>query len=242
MITKETGGSNRCRVNKRLPRLLGLAAGLSALILVGCSPQEHAALPDKDLQFSFDRPPFISPKIIQDLMTWISDRDDQVVSINVLGSQDSNRYSGDVLNRNIAGQNPYIYTETTTVENDVTNHTEFGYQFVGKTSSGVYVLATSDWGGGSSVFNRLLLVKFEQDQYVKCDWDKGIVRPDGKRLLIKKVGEIGLGDRWDGDLKVEGDSIFVGKDHGWFTISGGTGGNALSSNPKDRVLKITAAQ
>ena len=158
------------------------------------------------------------------------------MAINVLESQDSNRYFGDAQVRDIEGH-PFVFNETTTVEDGETNHTEFGYRFVGMTKSGVYVLATSDWEGGSGVFRNLLLLTFEYDGGIVCDWDKNIVRCSGKRLLIKKRGEIPLGDRWDGELRVEGDAVFVGKDHGWFTVSGGTGGGVLTYEQKEHVLK-----
>lgn len=218
-----------------------LSVALCALASAGCChvpPRNHVTVPNKDFPFSFTRAPFISPRIIQDLSAWVSDHGDQVVAINVLESQDSNRYFGDTLVRNIEGQNPHIYAETATVEDGETNHTEFGYHFVGVTSSGIYVLMTSCWSGGSGCFRNLLLLTFENDEAIGCDWDKGEVRSTGKRLLIKKRGEIPLGDRWDGDLKVEWDSIFIGKDHGWFTVSGGTGGSGLTHEQKEHVLKI----
>lgn len=218
-----------------------LSVTLCVLASAGCChvpPRNHATVPGKDFPYSFDKAPFISPRIIQDLSTWISDQGDQVVAINVLESQDSNRYFGDALVRDIPGQNPYVYHESDAVEGGDANNAEFGYCLVGRTRSGVYVLATSDWGGGSGVFRNLLLVTFEYDQSLRCDWDKGVVQPGGKRLLIKKRGEIGLGDRWVGELKVDGNSIFVGKDTGWFTVSGGTGGGWMAYDRKDRVLQI----
>jgi len=218
-----------------------LSVVLCALVCAGCChvpPRKHATVPNKDFQCSFDKAPFISPRIIQDLSSWISDHGDQVVAINILESQDSNRYFGEAPIRKIPGQNPYVYHKTATVEDGETNHTEFGYYFVGRTSSGIYVLLTSDRGGGSGVFRNLLLVTFEYDQSIKCNWEKGIVQPDAKRLLIKKCGEIPLGDRWDGELKVNGNSVLVGKDTGWFTVSGGTGGDWMSYDRKDRALQI----
>lgn len=58
---------------------------------------------------------------------------------------------------------------------------------------------------------------------------------------MKKLGEIPLGDRWSGKLKVKGNKLFVGKDTGWFTVSGGAGGGWLSYDLKDRILKIDPA-
>lgn len=230
---------------KTLNSFAWLSAVLCVLVVAGCyhvEPRNQVVVPNKDFQFSFSRAPFISPRIIQDLSAWISDHGDQVVAINVLESQDSNRYFGDAQVRKIDGQHPFVFNETTTVEDGETNHTEFGYRFVGITKSGVYVLETSDWGGGSGVFRNLLLVTFEYDNGTVCDWDKNVVSRSGKRLLIKKRGGIPLGDRWDGELKVDGDSSFVGKDHGWFTVSGGTGGGWMSYDRKDRVLEIKIAR
>ena len=34
------------------------------------------------------------------------------------------------------------------------------------------------------------------------------------RLMLRKIGEIALGDRWEGDLKVDGNQILIGKDKG----------------------------
>ena len=141
-----------------------------------------------------------------------------MVAINVLQSQDSNRYFGDVQARKIDGQNPYVYLETTTVSDGETNRQEFGYEYVGMTKSGIHVLYTSGSGGGSGVFKNLLLLAFEYDNGISCDLDKKTIQPTRKRLLLKKLGEIALGDRWDGELKVEGNSIFIGKDKGWFTV------------------------
>jgi hypothetical protein len=193
------------------------------LIVAGCKTTPlrfHVTVPNQDFAYSFSQAPLINPKIVQDLSAYESDHGDQVVSINVLESQDSNRYFGDAQVRNFDGQNPqypFVFSNVTNVENGETNIDEFGYRFVGQTSSGVYVLETSDLGGGGSgVFENLLLVTFEYDKHLGCDWDKGEVFLGGNRLLMKKLGEIVLGDRWDGRLAVNGNSILVGRDKGPF--------------------------
>ena len=61
--------------------------------------------------YSFVQAPFVHPRIIEDLSTWLSDSGDQVVAINVLDAQGSNRYSGRVsVNENLEGC-PYAYWE-----------------------------------------------------------------------------------------------------------------------------------
>ena len=210
-------------------------AVLAWVLLAGCSaPPRREGLDTEhgrpDLPYSFSKPPYVHPKVVQDLMTWLSDSGDQVVAINLLDSQDSNRYSGEVKVRESEGEAPYVY---------VTDGREkFGYEYVGTTTSGIDVLCTSDCGGGSGIFMNLLLVRWEEEMGIDCDWQDLTVRPDRKRLLIRKVGEIALGDRWAGKLEVRGNDLFVGKDEGWFTVSGGRGGGALSYDRKDRVLKV----
>lgn len=175
-------------------------------------------------------------RIIQDLSTSISDRGDQIVAINLLDSQDSNRYFGETGVKEIAGQNPYVFTSTTNILGNETNLTEFGYELVGRTSSGVYVLKTGDWEGGSGSFQDLMFVTFEYDQGIDCDWGKGVVQFTGKRLLIKKLGEVVLGDRWDGSLKIRGDSLYIGQDKGVFAET--ERGGELSNYSTNRVIKI----
>jgi hypothetical protein len=217
-------------------RLSLICGVLAVVICAGCKTAQPAytTIPNQDFAYSFNQPPFISPRIIQDLSTWISDQGDQVVAVNVLEAQNCNRYSGEPEVR--TGQNPCVVWKEVTVLDSITNESEFSYQYVGRTDSGIYVLLTGNWGGGSGVFMNLLLVKFEYDQGISCDWERGIVESGKKRLLIKKVGEIPLGDRWDGALSVEGNSVVVGKDKGIF--AGTKKGGTLSLNPEDRVLKI----
>lgn len=53
--------------------------------------------------------------------------------------------------------------------------------------------------------------------------DQGVVLDDEKealvtspRLLIKNFGSVCLGDRWSGELRVDGDYLIIGKDEGRF--------------------------
>ena len=46
--------------------------------------------------YSFRTPPFVHPKIVGDLVGSLADAGDQVVAINLLDSQDSNRYYGEI--------------------------------------------------------------------------------------------------------------------------------------------------
>ncbi len=204
---------------------------LCSVILIGSGLQtNHAQVSQNQLPYSFSSEPFIHPKIVKDLSTWMSDRGDQVVSINLLDSQDSNRYYGNKHILETDGEHPFVFTKK--------GSTSFGYEYVGTTNSGITILLTSDYGGGSGQFMGLLFLTLSNDQGISCDWEESVIRFDRDRLLITKLGSVWLGDRWSGELRVDGNELFVGKDNGWFSTSGGTGGGHLSYDRRDRVLKI----
>ena len=179
--------------------------------------------------YSFVRAPFIHPKIIQDLSTWLSDRGDQVVAINLGDAQGSNRYFGTVGVNAADGQCPIVYTER--------DGQRFGYRYIGMTNSGVHVLYTSTRGSGSGAFTQLMLLAIEFDYGIDCcDWEaQTAIRADRKRLVIKKLGEIVLGDRWSGKFSIGENELRLGRDAGHFSQSDTT---ASSHRRADRVVKI----
>ncbi len=192
---------------------------------------EAAAPPGKEVSYSFTTAPFINPKIINDLSTGLSDQGDQVLAISLTDSETSNRYACDIKIAKTGNTYPYVYSQDPVEGSD--RPAEFGYRYVGRTTSGVEVLFTAESGGGSGVFEMLMLVRISEESGAQS------IEPASsavqtltyrkKRLVIKKVGEIGLGDRWDGILVVKGNQISIGKDTG--TLSG------VEATPA-RVVKI----
>src|SRR6185369_1723357 len=130
-------------------------------------------------------------------------------------SQGSNRYSGDIKTRALPKtRNPYVYA----TPDDATDGSEFGYRYIGRTTSGIDVLLTMESGGGSGTFENLMLVKVEEEASggsVRAAADKTEVMTfKQRRVGLRKLGEIGLGDRWQGELKGSGNEITIGKDTG----------------------------
>ena len=165
--------------------------------------------------YSFVHAPYVHPLIIKDMETWLSDTGDQVIAINLLDAQGSNRYYGKGNVRAIKGRCPFVYWEK--------ERESFGYRYIGMMDSRIHVILTSSWGGGSGVFKSLMLVTIEHDTGI--EWNGRDAKPHSReRLLIRKIGEISLGDRWAGDMKTVGNTISIGADRGWFSESGGTGG------------------
>jgi len=200
------------------------------VLLTGCQLTNSSSgnLPERDLPYSFSHPPYIHPRIVQDLSTWISDTGDQVIGINLIDSQDSNRYYGDILVKEVpAGPFPFVYVEEHHSDDEATPY--FGYRYIGSTESGIHVLRTAMDGGGSGVFVNLLFLSIQRERGAAFRRDDRPGRPGAERIVLHKTGEVALGDRWEGDLRVEGNKVFIGEDRGWFSGSRTThGGHTLS--------------
>jgi hypothetical protein len=78
------------------------------------------------------------------------------------------------------------------------------YRHIGSTPGGLHVLVVMVNGGGSGVFEDALWVKVVQDQV----WEDGKKR---NRTMLVRVGQMTLGDRDDGVVRLDGSKLFIGK-------------------------------
>lgn len=159
----------------------------------------------KDLSkygYSFTSEKLINPKIIEDLDGWISDSGDEVTSINVTSSNNSNRYFNNKIVTEEAETNPIIKS--------INNNEYYAYQLIGKSINGVYILRTWSCGGGSGVFNGLIFVIISEDSCVDLNFSKN---QKIDRLVIKKIGRISLGDRYNGKIRYKCGLLSVGRDN-----------------------------
>lgn len=152
----------------------------------------------------FQRAPFIHPQIIRDFSTWLSDTGDQVVAINLTDSQDSSRYFGDFKVEQDDKSSAPIISMTD-------GDQRFSYQFVGVLENGISVLKTVQSStDGSGVFPTLMFLSFQEDHGIKLNMATGTIDQGEARRLIVKHGEIVSGVDWSGDLKVDGNRVFIG--------------------------------
>ena len=175
--------------------------------------------------YSFRTAPFVHPKIVNDLIGSLSDHGDQVVAINLLDSQDSNRYFGEIFvtpqTDPLVPSWPRVYS----LDGEPTRDGELGdrwgqevyaYRYVDSTDSGLDVLHAQYSGGGSGVFNHAVFVLTEADYGAAYplprDIDSGQNSAEPEihdRELIRILGRIPLGDRWIGTVEVSGDDVVV---------------------------------
>lgn len=163
---------------------------------------------------SFEKSPFVHPKIIEDLSTWASDSGEQVVAVNLDESENTNRYFGDIqVNGTVR---PFVFYENPDECKESgcpMGAPSFGYRVIGRTPTGVYVLFTEWSGGGSGRFRRILLVSLEKERGL-TNYSRGtaMLQLDRERRLIKRLGEIALGDRYEGEIVLKGNRLEIGQD------------------------------
>ena len=175
--------------------------------------------------YSFKMAPFVHPKIINDLVGSLSDSGDQVVAINLLDSQDSNRYFGEIAVTPQLDPTkpswPWVYSvdgeeNAGKTLGELWGRSWYAYRYVGSTQGGLDVVHARHSGGGSGIFNRVVFTRTEMDRGVdypllrKVESRTAAVRPEVRdRELIRFVGKIPLGDRWLGTVEVVGNDVVV---------------------------------
>lgn len=120
-----------------------------------------------------------------------------VVAIDVKAAMNSNRY-GDPIARRGAW-----LTQSRPVAATLNGAEETGYRYIGATKSGLLVVIATYSGGGSGVFTTLHVL----DASLAAGFDG-----DGKRygrINISALRSVVLGDRWDGEATIVGDTIRI---------------------------------
>lgn len=108
---------------------------------------------------------------------------------NISESNQSNRYHGDVTVEKTDG---YPVVTSTAEEGWVS------YKYIGRSFSGVHIVQTWSNGGGSGVFTNILLVTLSLDSSLESN---GLSYSKKTRYVIKLVGSLPLGDRYQGQVK-----------------------------------------
>ena len=166
---------------------------IAVLMVVGCRTKS-TDLKELNESFTFRGKP-VQPRAIEDLTTWISDKHPGPVAIDMEGTDDSNRFYGDIWQRD--GMVGFNRPEP----DSVFEEGMFGYRHVGQLKNRCHVLNTVSNGGGSGYFESVLLVKFV-NEIVYDDSGRGC-----RRVVMKQMGEIPLGDRVNAQVKVIGNKI-----------------------------------
>lgn len=161
----------------------------------------------KHCRYSFTHDEFINPFIIRDLYGWLSDVGDQVVAIDISGANKSNRYFTEQVEVSGDKKTPIVSAKD--------GEQNFSYQYLGRTFSGIHLLRISDSGGGSGIFCSIMFVTLSLDIAVELSPN---TTARTERFVVKKIGSLPLGDRYDGKLWFRYGLLYVGPSNRLETI------------------------
>ena len=138
----------------------------------------------------------VHPGAVRELLTHSADSLPIAVAVDLAGARKANRF----------GTRPTIKDGAVGFKDELLLGADafFIYALVGVTPGGAYVLETWESGGGSGRFGSVLVVRFQADR----EQTAGGAR---ERVLMKRVGEFALGDRDDGKVTLEGNTLRLGK-------------------------------
>jgi len=169
-----------------------------ALAEQAAAPQSaNTAIDEVRKSFTLDGKP-IPPEIFRDLGDGdIADGISILVTVDLKAAIGSNRYYED-----ISKSGKWVVQNK--ANKDVANGSESSaYSYIGTTANKLLVLVTNYNGGGSGTFYTLHILDLAPAKAFDSD---------GKvydRLNLTTVREVTLGDRWQGDVKISGNSIEI---------------------------------
>jgi hypothetical protein len=184
---------------------LSLGVGLTGIF--GCrTPQSTAQISPKSA-YSFTQEPYISPLLVEELCTWISDWPDhaQVTALDLEECQNSNRFFGDFEVNNLPNQPPIVMSHKAIEGSE--RQEMFSYQCIGQTPNGIFVLWTHSNGGGTLTEQNLLLLEMVNE--LAYSQESNVARRDRPRTLLKRLGEINLEPSFKGIIRLVGQDLVL---------------------------------
>ena len=140
------------------------------------------------LKYSFSRPEYVHPKIIDALHGAFADIDTSIVHVDLISGNDSNHFLGDVYVEDRANGETWVMSRGTS---DIDLEEAYcGYRYVGTSDSGIHVLHAEHCPGGTAVLESLLLVTLRTDQAIDLGFDDSPKLRS--RVLLAHVGTIAI--------------------------------------------------
>ena len=196
--------------------------------------QGSSILPFGEVKESFTMEPFVHPLVLKRLSTEPSGAEAEIAAIRLVKVGNGGYYDEPIRASYTEGihKPPMVSCEYDEPPAAGRSAPFFVYRLIGVTPAGVHALETRDYGGGTLVSVSLLFVVIERDgsftEVMRVPGSRGAktekvydLRPKESAILLRKLGEFSLGDRWSGDLRVEGHSVFISPNQGWYAHATG---------------------
>ena len=160
-------------------------------------------------RFSFSHKEFVHPLIIRELHGWISDATETITSVDLASANRSNRFFGEFDTRELDRK---LLVEWKGDQGEF-----FIYSHIGTSPSGVEIVECFECGGGSGVFGSVGVFSLEIDRALDEDANRTVFTRD--RTILKCLGWITLGDRYDGEIAYKDGFLKIGIDRSRFKHS-----------------------
>lgn len=159
-------------------------------------------LDEANAKFSYNGKP-IHPFLVKELSNWMSnlmnERHPPVrTTVDVAAAFDTYKYKQST----IEAKGNWWFSKHEEVVRDMQEYEAFSYHWLGRMANGIHVVETGANGGGSGFFMDLMFLKFSEGEIA---WEN----KQEKQLLMSIAGIYTLGDRYEGDIKVFPDKVFI---------------------------------
>ncbi|MFT4120343.1 hypothetical protein [Bradyrhizobium sp.] len=147
--------------------------------------------------FTVDGEP-VPPNVFRDMGDGnLADSGSIIVTIDVKAATGSNLYA-DPIRRNGAW-----VVQSRIAPGDKSPSEEEAYRYIGMTANKLLVVATSYSGGGTGVFYSLHILTAEPAPAFDSEGKRY------ERLNLTTIRSVALGDRWNGDVRIDGNKVVV---------------------------------
>ena len=161
-----------------------------------------------DTEYSFTREEFIHPLIILELLGWISDRAETILSVDLCTANKSNRFCGDFAVEDVKGRR---WVKFKALDNE---QESISYAHIATTPGGTELVECYTNGGGSGIFGYVAAFRVTKEEALESDHRGRLSRRN--RIVLTIIGNFLLGDRYGGSIQYDGQFLKIGPDRGWF--------------------------
>jgi HNH endonuclease len=172
------------------------------------------AVPWDALKYSFEREEFVHPLIVKELIGWISDPGSTIVAVDIARANRSNRFYGKYTVQPQPPGSPLViwHGDDQVLEHLREKGAWFSYRLVAVSPSGVHMVECRDCGGGVGMYGTVALLVFERDSCLQSFAADDL--SVGNRIVLKMLGAVHFGDRYQGEITFRDGKLIIGPDQG----------------------------
>lgn len=147
-------------------------------------------------KFTYEGVP-VHPGIVELFANWMSDSSNpQILAVDLSTTQKSNRFNDTSYTK---GDGGWVRTK----RSDPNDRSSFGYHFIGSLPTGTLVLHAYEGGGGSGIFEAVMMLAVGTEQAVEADGGQRT------RIVLRILRMVPIGDRANAILIIDGSTVHV---------------------------------